>query len=125
MMNAKSRMPRKIFLAHGDRKTLSILESILRSLGHELTLVTTLGRELIDATRRNPPQMFISSPKLEDMDGIDALLQIGEFRPTPAIIVARDDDLRMARHPAGSQDFVSSPRGRCQDRAQNIRASTT
>ena len=93
MMNAKIRMPRKIFLAHGDRKTLSILESVLRSLGHELTLVTTLGRELIDSARRNPPQMFISSPKLEDMDGIDALLEIGEFRPTPAIIVARDDDL--------------------------------
>ena len=87
------RKPRTIHLAHWDKDSLAIMTPMLLSLGHDLALATLSGRELIDRSITHPPEIIISAPRLEDMDGIEALIAIGEEKPIPSIVVAKVDDL--------------------------------
>ncbi|MCD0462689.1 ANTAR domain-containing response regulator [Roseiconus lacunae] len=84
---------RTIYLAHHDSASREVLEAILSTLGHQLSLVTDSGKELIERALATPADLLVASPMLSDMDGIEALIQIGNVNPTPSIIVARDDDL--------------------------------
>ena len=49
--------------------------------------------ELIARSIADPPDLIIAAPRLSDMDGIEAMIQIGESKPTAGIVVARSDDL--------------------------------
>ncbi len=85
--------PRTIHLGCGDKQTRNILETLLVSLNHQMLVSTASGRELIDRSTSHPPDLLIATPYLEDMDGIEALIRIGELEPRPSIVIARSDDL--------------------------------
>ncbi|MCC9602757.1 ANTAR domain-containing protein [Stieleria sp. JC731] len=82
-----------IYLAHGDTSVRKVLTTIIITLGHKLPVTTDSGKELIDAAVSKPADVLIASPGLSDMDGIEALIQVGYVKPTPSIIVAKNDDL--------------------------------
>ncbi|OYP37712.1 ANTAR domain-containing response regulator [Rhodopirellula sp. MGV] len=82
-----------IYLAHGDCAVREILETILLTLGHKVPMATDRGHELIERSIEAPADILVASPKLSDMDGIEALIRIGKTMPTPSIIVAHDDEL--------------------------------
>jgi response regulator NasT len=84
---------RTIHFAHGDADSRAIILTILKTLGHEIRLVTDSGTELIATSIADPPDLIIAAPRLRDMDGIEAMIQIGESKPTAGIVVARSDDL--------------------------------
>jgi response regulator NasT len=84
---------RTIHLAHGDPGSRAIILTILQTLGHDVRLVTESGVELIARSIADPPDLIIAAPRLSDMDGIEAMIQIGESKPTAGIVVARSDDL--------------------------------
>lgn len=92
-MDINIRKPRTIHLAHGDSDCRAIMTPMLESLGHQLLLSTQFGREFIDRTLEQPPEILIASNQLADMDGIEALIAIGNAKPIPSIVVAKVDDL--------------------------------
>jgi len=84
---------KRIYLAHGDSKTRALLKVMLQTLGHSVALDTGSGNVLMETGLSDPPDMFISSKVLTDMDGIEALIRIGEEKPRAAVIVAGSADL--------------------------------
>ncbi|WP_146537125.1 ANTAR domain-containing response regulator [Rubripirellula reticaptiva] len=87
------RVSKRIYLAHGDCKTRSLLKVMLQTLGHRVGLDTDSGSVLMEFGLSDPPDMFISSKQLRDMDGIEALIRIGEEKPRAAVVVAGSADL--------------------------------
>ncbi len=84
---------RKIHLAHADDTSRETLETMLRSLQHQVLLSTASACELIERSVQGSADVIIASPDLQEMDGIDALIRIGQQHPTPAIVVSRGNDL--------------------------------
>ncbi|QDT11953.1 ANTAR domain-containing response regulator [Planctomycetes bacterium K23_9] len=84
---------RTIHFAHGDPGSRAIILTILQTLGHDVRLVTESGAELIAASITDPPELIIAAPRLSDMDGIEAMILIGESKPTAGIVVAKSGDL--------------------------------
>lgn len=83
----------RIILAHGEPEAASRLGTAIRALGHALEASVETSAELIDAAELLDPDLLISSTRLRDGPGIDALLRVSPDRPKPAIIVAPPDDL--------------------------------
>jgi len=92
-MNEDLKNTRTIHLAHGDDKVRRVLVSMLEALDHVVALETDSGEALIEQSIARPPDLNITSPCLSDMDGIEALIQIGESQPIASIVIARSDDL--------------------------------
>ncbi|TWT92527.1 ANTAR domain-containing response regulator [Neorhodopirellula pilleata] len=82
-----------IYLAHGDGEARRDLVSMLEELGHVVALETASGEELIRRSIGRPPDLNIAAPTLSDMDGIEALIRIGEQRPIASIVIARSNDV--------------------------------
>ncbi len=85
--------PRKIHLAHGDADCREVIETMLKSMNHQVLLSTGSATELIERSVMGDADVIIASPHLRDMDGIDALIRIGERNPTPSIVVSRSSDI--------------------------------
>lgn len=83
----------RIFVGHPQPSTLETLVSTVRGLDHEVIGTTSLAREMIGDCQSLKPDMIISGVQYEDMDGIDALIEISEHEPIPAIVIALQDDL--------------------------------
>jgi len=84
---------RRIHLAHRDAQSRRVLTAMLQSLNHEVPVVTDSGHEFIERSLNSGPDLLVCSPKLSDMDGIEALIRIGNKRPTPSIVIAHAADL--------------------------------
>lgn len=82
----------RIHFAHRDDTTRPILAEMLKSLDHEIALITDTGKELIQQSREQRPDLLISSLYLDDMDGVQALLDCCEPEPIPSIIIAKRAD---------------------------------
>lgn len=87
------RKSRTFHLACADSAARLVIESILKSLDHTVLLSTDSGSEMIQETIAAPPELVIASPRLRDMNGIEALIEIGKHRPLPSIVIAKSDDL--------------------------------
>lgn len=85
--------PRRIHLAHGDANCREVIETMLKSLRHQVLLSTGSATELIERSVIGDADVIIASPFLRDMDGIDALIRIGERNPTPSIVISRNSDI--------------------------------
>ncbi len=81
-----------VYLAHNDDPMRSLIEQMLKTLGHRVPVVTDSGTELIRANAEHPPDLLISGVRLADMDGIDALIQCCEREPVPSIVIALIED---------------------------------
>ncbi|MCC9641067.1 ANTAR domain-containing protein [Rhodopirellula sp. JC740] len=85
--------PRRIHFAHGSSKSRKVISAILDALDHRVELVTESGDTLIQRALNDHPDLIIAAPRLSDMDGIEAMIRIGETHPIPGIIIASTDDL--------------------------------
>lgn len=92
-MNKAISKTRTIYFAHGDPKSRSVISSMLTALDHNVALITESGKELIEKSIESPPDLIVAAPRLKDMDGIEAMIRIGEHQPLPGIVIARSDDL--------------------------------
>ena len=90
--------PQTIYLALSDEGSRTVIVTILESLGHRVPVAVDSGHQLIRASTQAPPDLLIASPNLCDMNGIDALIRVSSHRPTPAIVIARSDDLDQVEH---------------------------
>ncbi|MEZ6046440.1 MAG: ANTAR domain-containing protein [Planctomycetaceae bacterium] len=86
-----------IYLAHGDEDNRPVVEQMLKSLHHSIPLVTDSGKKLIEACVSQRPDLLISTIKLSDMDGIEALIECSRLEPIPSIIISDTHDYDIVR----------------------------
>lgn len=87
------RSPNLVYVAHQDDTQLERLAAILRGLNHNVGFTTDHGQTLIAKAIEEPADVMVVSERLKDMEGIEALLAIGEVKPRPSIILAAGDEL--------------------------------
>jgi response regulator NasT len=78
----------KVAVADDEPDVLEFYEVILSELGHEVTCLARNGRELVDQCRASRPDLVIIDVKMPKLDGIDAIRQLSEGHPIPAIVVS-------------------------------------
>lgn len=88
MAESKVKPSRTIHLAHGSDASRSILEVILKTLGHDVRLSTPDADTFIEKSLVDPPDILIGASRLNDADGLEALIRIGDKHPRPAILLA-------------------------------------
>ncbi len=74
----------RILLVEDDPDTATAMKFILKSLGHEATLATTIS-EALDSALNNKFDLIISDIGLPDGHGISLLMGVRQFCDTPAI----------------------------------------
>lgn len=94
----------KVYFAYLDDRIRPIVGEMLHSLNCEVPLVTSKGLDLIDRSRVDPPDVLISSLRLEDMDGVQALIECSYDEPIPSIIIAKRADEELVER--AMQDHV-------------------
>jgi response regulator NasT len=80
-------MKLRLAIAEDDLRTRQFLEEILSSLGHTV-VSTTNGTQLLDACRKEKPDLVITDIKMPDMDGLDVAKAIWNEFSIPAIIIS-------------------------------------
>lgn len=93
-----------VYFAYLDDHVRPIIGEMLHSLHCEVPLITNKGQDLIDRTREEPPDVLISSLRLDDMDGVRALIECSYDEPIPSIIVAKRADEELVER--AMQDHV-------------------
>jgi response regulator NasT len=78
----------RIAVADDEIRMLDYYRNTLPRLGHRVICAVQTGRELVRCCRHSRPELVITDIKMPDLDGIDAIGEIGRFEPIPAILVS-------------------------------------
>lgn len=84
----------EIVVAHADESTRATLIETVESLGHHLRVSCDDTAALRDACFPKPPDLILCGVILPGGDAIQALIDISENEPTPAIVVTPQDSLQ-------------------------------
>jgi two-component system, response regulator PdtaR len=82
----------RIAVADDEPDMRDYFRKMLPRLGHQVVVVATDGRELVELCRTAKPDLVITDIKMPDMDGIDAAVQIYRDCPVPVILVSAYHD---------------------------------
>jgi len=82
----------RIAVADDELDMRDYLQAILPCFGHVVVAVASTGRELVEKCRTERPDLVITDIKMPDMDGIDAIVELGREEPIPAILVSAYHD---------------------------------
>lgn len=77
----------RILVAHHNPERRLELEDLLRSIGHSVVATVGTRHELIAAVDRTEVNVIVSSLRLADGDGIEALITASQDDPIPSVIV--------------------------------------
>lgn len=77
----------KIAVADDEADMREYFQTILPTMGHDVTAVARSGKELVRMCRECNPDLVITDIKMPDMDGIDAAREICRGKPVPVILV--------------------------------------
>lgn len=83
----------RIVLAHPEPDRREALTAILERLGHDVVTVASNQRELVGAGVAGEADLIVTAVRLDDGDGIDALLEIEKHAPLPAVVIALHDEM--------------------------------
>ena len=89
-MSAARRL--RIAVADDEADVREYLGKILPLLGHEVVAVASTGAELVEACRRERPDLVVTDIKMPDMDGLEAVHAIRAERPVPVIVITGYQD---------------------------------
>ncbi len=112
-MRAAGRAGLRVLAVDDDRISLQVLVRHLARDGHEV-LQAGNGREALEASMADPPQLIVTDWMMPEMDGIEFCQAL---RMTPAgrgiyvlILTAREDEERIVEaFDAGADDYVVKP----------------
>lgn len=87
-------MKRKLRIAIADDEPdmREFLQGVLMRLGHEVVTVAETGRQLVESSRSERPDLVITDIKMSDLDGLEAARQIYCDGPVPIIVVSAYHD---------------------------------
>lgn len=84
--------PLRIAVADDEPEMLSYLEETLTLLGHEVVASASTGAQLVEQCGQQQPELIITDIKMPDMDGLQAIGEIGRQEPIPVIVVSAYHD---------------------------------
>ncbi len=82
----------RIAIAEDEPEVLDDLREMLVDIGHEVVAAVESGRALVEACARTSPDLVNTDIRLPDLDGLQAVEEIRNSRPTPVIIVSAYHD---------------------------------
>ena len=82
----------RIAVAEDEADMRDFYRKILPHLGHEVVSVAENGRQLVEQCREQPPDLIITDIRMPEMDGLDAIREIGKERQVPVILVSAHHD---------------------------------
>jgi len=83
----------KVVVAHRDRHIVEVIQQSLATIEHELIGPCDSSQELRRKLQEQSIDLAITGVDLSDGNGLDALVEIAEINPTPAIIITRQTSL--------------------------------
>jgi response regulator NasT len=78
----------RIAVADDEPRMRDYYQHILPLLGHQVIYAAQTGRELVQLCQKSRPDLVVTDIKMPDLDGIDAISEIGRSEPIPAILVS-------------------------------------
>jgi CheY-like chemotaxis protein len=105
--------PAKILVVDDDASTRTLLELILSSGGHEITLLND-GREALAYLKTNTPDLIVIDVNMPVLDGIEVCSRIKKlprFKNIPVIVLTsmNDAQTRVRAIDANASDIVYKP----------------
>jgi response regulator NasT len=82
----------RIAVADDEPDMRDYFQKSLTRLGHQVVVVASNGRELVERCRAQKPDLVITDIKMPDMDGIDAAVQLYRHNIIPVILVSAYHD---------------------------------
>jgi two-component system, response regulator PdtaR len=82
----------RIAVADDEPRMRDYYQDTLPLLGHRVTCAAPTGQDLVRCCRDARPDLVITDIKMPDMDGIDAIVELGREEPIPAILVSAYHD---------------------------------
>lgn len=100
----------KILIADDDANIAKAVSIYLKNEGYE-TLIASNGKEAVEITKTQMPNLILLDIMMPVMDGIDALLAIREFSLIPIIMLtAKSEDVdKVLGLGAGADDYITKP----------------
>ena len=100
----------KILIADDDANIAKAVSIYLKNEGYE-TLIASNGKEAVEITKIQMPNLILLDIMMPVMDGIDALLAIREFSLVPIIMLtAKSEDVdKVLGLGAGADDYITKP----------------
>jgi two-component system, response regulator PdtaR len=93
----------RIAVADDEPRMRDYYQEILPLLGHRVICAAQTGRELVRFCGETRPDLIVSDIKMPDLDGIDAIREIGRSEPIPAILVSAYHDPALIERTKGEQ----------------------
>jgi response regulator NasT len=93
----------RIAVADDEPRMRDYYQDILPLLGHRVICAAQTGRELVLRCGDTRPDLIVSDIKMPDLDGIDAIKEIGRSEPIPAILVSAYHDPALIERTKGEQ----------------------
>ena len=96
----------RIAVADREAHVPQSFRRILPLLGHQVVAAAATGAELVEACRREAPDLVITDIKMPDMDGLEAVRAIRAERPVPVIVVTGYQDRAHRARAQGEEVLV-------------------
>ncbi len=93
----------RIAVADDEPRMRDYYNDVLPLLGHQVICAAQSGQELVRFCRGTRPDLIVSDIKMPDLDGIDAVAEIGRTEPIPAILVSAYHDPDLIERTRGEQ----------------------
>jgi len=93
----------RIAVADDEPRMRDCYQKILPLLGHQVIYAAQTGRELVRFCQQSRPDLVVTDIKMPDLDGIDAISEIGRSEPIPAILVSAYHDSELVERTKGEQ----------------------
>jgi two-component system, response regulator PdtaR len=93
----------RIAVADDEPRMRDYYQNILPLLGHQVICAAQTGRELVQLCQKSRPDLVVTDIKMPDLDGIDAISEIGRSEPIPAILVSAYHDPELIERTKGEQ----------------------
>jgi CheY-like chemotaxis protein len=103
---------RSVGIAEDEGMIAMLLRELLTREGFEVVCTVKTGREAVDCARDKSPHVMLMDVNLkDDMDGIEAAIQIREFSDIPIIFLTAYSDSRTKERVEGLRpySFLSKP----------------
>jgi response regulator NasT len=82
----------RIAIADDEPDMRDFLRKALVLLGHDVVTVAETGADLVNECRRTHPDLVITDIVMPEKDGLEALQEISQESPVPAIVVSAHHD---------------------------------
>ncbi|MEX0702983.1 MAG: response regulator [Planctomycetales bacterium] len=85
----------RIAIADDELDMREFLAKVLAHLGHDVLVIASNGRELVERCRKTPVDLIITDVRMPELDGLQAVRELCRESPRPVILISayHDDEL--------------------------------